>query len=152
MLRIGRAVGKGHLLGVAVIGRDEDAAADGERRVDNLADRGVGHLHGGERGREVAGVPDHVGVREVHDREVVCPAADRTYERRGHPGGAHLWLQVVCRDLLGRHQLAVLSGKRLLAAPVEEVGHVCVLLGLRRMELAEPGVGEELRHRHDLSR
>ena len=47
----------------------------------------------------------------------------------GDAGGAHLGLQIVGRDLGGRHHLAALAGIGLLVAAVEEVGDVRVLFG-----------------------
>ena len=43
------AVGLEHLLGVAVVGRDEADAAERRRRADDLAERGVGRLDGRAR-------------------------------------------------------------------------------------------------------
>ena len=130
----------------------DDAAARPEGHVDDLPDRRVRRLHRLDRGREVSGVADHVGVRQVHDREVVFAAPRRVHERRRDAGRAHLRPQVVGRHLRRGHQLAVLAGERRLAPAVEEVRDVRVLLRLGSMELGEAALREDPGHRHDLLR
>ena len=63
---------------------------------------------------------------------------------------AHLGGEVVRRDLGARNQLAVLARERRLAAAVEEVRHVGVLLGLGDVELAPAGVRDRVGQGSDL--
>ena len=95
---------------------------------------------------------DHVGIRQVDDREVIAPAANRLDERGGDTGRTHLGLQVVGRHFGGRDQLPVFSLERLLAAAVEEIRHVRVFLGLGGVELLQAPVGEDLGHRRHVLR
>ena len=82
------------------------------------------------------GVPDHVGVREVDDREGEVLLLPVPQERLGRLARAHLGLVVVGRDVARRRrQLAHLALVRLLLPAVEEVRHVRVLLGLGDVEL-----------------
>ena len=63
----------------------------------------------------------------------------------GDPGGAHLGLQVVGGDVARRvDQPPLLAVGAVLAAAVEEVGHVRVLLGLGDMQLGDAGLGQGL--------
>jgi len=56
--------------------------------------------------------------------------------------------QIVGRDRLdARHELAILARPRLLAAAVEEVGHMGVLLRLGDVELGPAGFGYSLGER-----
>ena len=149
MLRVRLAVRKGHLLGVSVIGGEKHTASGRERRVDDLTDGGVGRFHRLERGFEVSGVTDHIGIREVDDCEIVDTASYRTDESGGHTGCTHFRLAVVRGNLGRRHELAVLTLERWLAPAVEEIGDVRVLLRLGGVELPEASVGEDLGHRRD---
>ena len=137
MLRVPAAVGEQQLLGISVIGGDDHATARGHRRIDDAPDRAVGRGHRGAGRPEVAGVSDHVGVREVHDREVVGTTRDGLHQRVGDARGAHLGAQVVGGDLGRGHEHAVLAGERRLAAAVEEIRHVSVLLRLGGVELLQ---------------
>ena len=135
-----------HQLAVAVVRRDEERPALGARRLDHLPQRQVDRLHRRHRGVHHSGVADHVGVREVHEDEVELVALDRADHRVADGGRAHLRLLVVGRDVLGRRDhRALFPGERLLAAAVEEVGHVRVLLRLRAAKLREPGARDDLR-------
>jgi len=62
--------------------------------------------------------------------------------------GGHLRLVVVAWDVARAwHQGVGLPWPRLLAAAVEEVRHVCVLLGLGDVQLLQPVLGNDLRQR-----
>ena len=81
---------------------------------------------------------DHVRVREVDDDEPVAVAVDRFDDAVGNLARGHLRLVVVARHVARRvDEDPILACERLLAAAVEEVRHVRVLLGLRRVELAD---------------
>ena len=132
------------LLGVPVVGRHEADAACAVRRLDDLAEAGVGRLDRRDDRRDHAGVADHVRVREVDDAEPVA-LGERIDDPCRHLAGGHLRLQVVARDVAGRRdEDPLLPAPRLLDAAVEEVRDVRVLLGLRRVELAQPGAAQRL--------
>jgi hypothetical protein len=59
-------------------------------------------------------------------------------------------LEVVCGDLRAWNEAAVLVRQRSLAAAVEEVRDVSVLLGLGDVELAPAGVARGMSQRADL--
>ena len=108
---------------------------------------GLDRLH---RGRDHAGVPDHVGVGEVDDPEAQAgPRARRATNASAACARAHLRLVVVGGHVARRgHQLAALAGLRRLLAAVEEVRDVRVLLGLGDVQLASrPRCGEHRRER-----
>ena len=105
------------------------ATTSPRQRVDGL-DRGDG-------GRDDAGVADHVGVGEVDDPEAVAVLRPALAERVGGRRGAHLGLVVVGGHVARRgDQAPLLPLPLLLAAAVEEVGDVGVLLGLGDVQLA----------------
>ena len=105
---------------------------------------GVGGLHRLDRGRQAAGMPDHVGIGEVQHDHVVLAGVDRRDRLGGKLRRRHFRLQVVGRDLRRRHHDAVLAGVGLLAAAVEEVGDVRIFLGLGHAQLGAAGVGDHL--------
>ena len=134
----GRAVGLEHLLGVAVVGGDRcrRRRSRGPRRRPRPS-RASTSSTAVDRRRDHAGVPDHVGVGEVDDPEAVAVVAPALRELAGGGRGAHLGLVVVGGDVAGRvDQAALLPLPLLLAAAVEEVGDVRVLLGLGDVQLA----------------
>jgi hypothetical protein len=57
------------------------------------------------------------------------------YNGVGDPGGAHLWFQIVGRNLGRGHQQAIFPGKRLFHAAIEEVGDVSIFLGFGHPEI-----------------
>ena len=109
---VGAAVGLEHVVGVAVVGGHDahPAAARGRPRPPRPRQLSTVSI-GRHRRLDHAGVPDHVGVGEVDDREAraIRPPARTTNARRGL-GGAHLRLVVVGGDVARRgHQLAALA-------------------------------------------
>ena len=83
-------------------------------RGDDVAEAGVDRLDRRDRGRDDAGVADHVGVGEVDDPEAVGAAAPALDEGLGGGGGAHLRLVVVGGDVAGRVDQAALLALPLL--------------------------------------
>ena len=143
-LRTARS-GIDHLLGVAVVGgNDHGAATLPERRV-NLAQAAVNSFDGGDGRRNLAGVSHHVGIGKVHHHHVEGVIRDGFDYRIGHSLRRHFRLQIVGRDFRRLYHHAVLAGKRLLDAAVEEIGHVGVLLGLGYAQIAQVAVGHHVR-------
>ncbi len=129
---------------VAVVGGDEQAAATLADGLVDAAELSVDGLDGADGGLHLAGVTDHVGVGEVDDDDVEGGVADGLDDGVGDAGGGHLGGEVVGGDLLRGDEGAVLAGKGLLDAAVEEVGDVGVLLGLGDAEVAKVGLGHEV--------
>jgi hypothetical protein len=101
-------------------------------RLDDLPEAFVRRLDRLHRGRNRARVADHVGVREVHDREAVPVLLELGDEARRHLAGGHLRLVVIARDFTRRRdEDSSLATPFRLASAVEEVRDVCVLLSLR---------------------
>src|SRR5207244_11504785 len=74
--------------------------------------------------------------------------ADLGGEASGHLPGRHLRFVVVARDVpRARDEDPSLAGPLVLAAAVEEVRDVCVLLRLGGVQLAIAVLGEDLGHR-----
>ncbi len=128
-----------------MVGGDDDRALGPLDGVHEPAELQIDRLDGEHRGLEVAGVADHVAVREV-DAQVLDPSALDGREggvgdlRRLHPG-ALLEGDVVAGDLdVVLERLVELAR----AVAVPEVGHVAVLLGLAAGELGHAVVGEVL--------
>ena len=150
-----------HHFAIAVIGGDEKRAAGFLDRLGDAAEPGIDRLHRLDRGRQVAGVADHVGIGVVEHDQIVFAGIDRGDRLVGEFGRRHFRLQIVGRDFRRRHHDAVLAGIGLLAAAVEEIRHVRIFLGLRHAQLRAAGVrhhfaedvGERLRRedrRHEL--
>ena len=97
---VGRLGGRvEHLLGVAVVGGDDQLAAFGQHGVDDLADTGVDGLDRGDGGVELAGVADHVAVGEVHEDEVRAIIGGHGVEHDvADLERRHLRLEVIGRD------------------------------------------------------
>ena len=136
MGRIGCAVGVDGMVGIAVVGDDDDLIARGASSLDGIVNTAVNGLHGLGDGTIHAGVTHHVAVSIVHHNEVVLVLADGGNELVAHLIGAHLGFQVIGGHVGRRHQDAVLVGKGLLAATAEEEGHMGILLGLGDVQLA----------------
>ena len=136
-----------HLLGVAVIRRQDDAAAGRGHGAHDARQAGVEGGDGGHGGVEAAGVPHHVGVREIADHDVVPPRGDVRDEGVGDGRRAHLGLQVVGRHLRRRNEDAILAAVGPFLAAVEEVGDVRVLLRLGQPQVGAAVRGQDLRHR-----
>ena len=99
----------------------------------------IGGLDGLDHRRQHAAVTHHVRVCEVDDRECVA-VAEPLREARGNACRRHPGREVVGRHVTARrHELPVLADVVLLAAAVEEIRHVRVLLGLRDVQLAQAG-------------
>ena len=91
---------------------------------------------------------DHVRVREVHDREPVLARLHGLNEPTRDLGRRHLRLLVVRADLARRRdEHTSFPGPRILAAAVQEVRHVGVLLRLGHVKLADARVCESLGER-----
>ena len=142
----GSAIGLAHLVGVAVVGSQQNLTTGGQNRVDDLAGAGVHSLNGLHSGLEDAGVTDHVAVGEVQDDHVVLAALDALDALVGNLEGAHLGLQVVGGNLGAGDQGAILALEGSLHAAVEEEGHMGVLLGLGDAQLGLAALGQVLAH------
>ena len=88
---------------------------------------GLNRLH---RRLHLAGVPDHIGVREVDDDYIERGVVERLDDNIGDAGRGHLGSEIVGCDLLRCDELPVFTAERLLDAAVEEVRHVRVLFCL----------------------
>jgi len=131
-----------HLLGIAVIGGDDDLAADRAHRLDHATDASVQHLDGLRGGFHVAGMPHHVAVGVIADDGVILAAQDRGFELVGHFKRAHFRFQVVSRDFGRGHENAVFAGIGLFPAAAEKIGDVRVFFGLGDAQLPEPQIRE----------
>ena len=67
----GAAVRGDHFLGVAVIGRNQQAPAGGKDRLGNAGHAGIHSGHGDFSRRQDAGVPHHVAVGQIDHRQAV---------------------------------------------------------------------------------
>ena len=94
--------------------------------------------------RDGGGGRHHVGRRQVADEQRVHSGLHLAHHRVRHRLRSHLGLEIVGGHLGRLLHLAHLAGEGLLAAAVEEEGHVRVLLGLGHVELGEAQVGDDL--------
>ena len=126
-----------HLIAVAVISADEHLSVDFLQGFDNTSYADIDCLDRLDRSCLIAGVADHIAVREVDDDGVILSALDRCYESVADLVSAHLRLKVIGRYLRGRNKETVLARVRLFLAAVEEEGHVSILLRLSCAELLQ---------------
>ena len=140
----GGAVVVHHLVGVAVVGGEQHAAAHLLHSLHHAAHAGVHGLHGLHSGLEHAGVAHHVAVGVVEDEGVVLAGLHGLHHLVGDLIGAHLGLQIVGGHSGGLDQNAVLAGVLLLHAAVEEEGDMGVLLRLGDAQLGQALVGDVL--------
>ena len=150
MAGLGFALGIEHLLGIAMIARqEEDVPRLHTGFVDGL-DGGVGGLAALDGGVVDTGMADHVGGREIVHQETVLVVLDPVDELVRDRLGRHGWLEVVGGDLGGGDEVAVLERELLLHPAVEEEGHVGVLLGLGDVALRDGCLckrfGEDVAH------
>ena len=134
---VGCAVGVEGVVGIAVVGNDDGFVAHLFCCLNHFVHTLVNGLHCGLDGRVYAGVTHHVAVGKVHHNPVILACLDGVHELILHLVGRHLGLQVVCGHLGRVHQYAVFSCIGFLASAVEEESHVCILLGLGRVQLLE---------------
>ena len=126
-----------HLIAVAVVSADEHLSVDFLQGFDNTSYADIDCLDRLDRSCLIAGVADHIAVREVDDDGVILSALDRCYESVADLVSAHLRLKVIGRYLRGRNKETVLARVRLFLAAVEEEGHVSILLRLSCAELLQ---------------
>ena len=126
-----------HLIAVAVVSADEHLSVDFLQGFDNTSYADIDCLDRLDRSCLIAGVADHIAVREVDDDGVILSALDRCYESVADLVSAHLRLKVIGRYLRGRNKETVLARVRLFLAAVEEEGYVSILLRLSCAELLQ---------------
>ena len=126
-----------HLIAVAVVSADEHLSVDFLQGFDNTSYADIDCLDRLDRSCLIAGVADHIAVREVDDDGVILSALDRCYESVADLVSAHLRLKVIGRYLRGRNKETVLARIRLFLAAVEEEGYVSILLRLSCAELLQ---------------
>ena len=95
---------------------------------------------------------NHVRVGEVDQQEPEATLGEPLAQHVGDRNRAHRGGEVIGRDIARRiDQAPLLPRPQVLATPVEEVGHVWVLLGFGHVQLADPlrgqHVGEHLGQR-----
>src|SRR5690606_3478164 len=97
-----------HVVGIAVIGGDDQGAAGCLHTLDNLAEAAIHSFDGRDGSRDDARVANHVGVGEVdHAKSVFAALPPLAKSIRGGLG-AHLGLVVVGGNLTRRIDQAVL--------------------------------------------
>jgi len=139
---VGRAVVVDGMVGVAVVGSDDDFIAIGLSHFHQLAQTQVDSLHCLLDGRVNSCVSHHVGVGEIHHNPVVAVGVDRLDETVFQLVGRHLGLEVVGGDRRRVHQDAVFAFERLFASSVDEGGDVGIFLGLGGMKLLQTFAGD----------
>src|SRR2546423_9970651 len=122
--------GVDHEFAVAVVGGDEAATACAAERLRYPVEACVNVLDGLDGLLKIAGVADHVGVREVDDEDIGLALFNATQDFVCDFEGGHLRHQIVGRDLRRRHEQTALGRKFFFGAAVEEVRDVRVLLRL----------------------
>ena len=133
-----------HLLGVAVVGGDEEGVAALLALLVDLADGGVGLGAGNDGGVVDAGVANHVGRGKVVHEELKLALLDALAQLVGDGHGAHLGLLVIGGDAGRGDHVAVLVVELDLDTAVEEEGDVGVFLRLGDVALVDFLLGEPL--------
>ena len=127
-----------HLIGVAVIGGDEeDSVGRADRRFESRElqidsfDRQSGR-------RQIPRVTDHIAVRQIQPNMLVLHGVDRGFYRIGDLDSLHLWPGVECAGVGWNFQVTLprcVDKSR--AISVEKVGYMSILLCFRTGELAQ---------------
>ena len=128
-----------HLFRVAVIRGDQHHAAGGVDCLVQASEAGVDGFDGLDRGAEIAGMADHVGVGVIDQDEVEAAAADRLDKPVGDFEGGHFRLQVVGGHFRRGNEDALFARKDRFVAAVEEERDMRVFLGLGDAQLREAG-------------
>ncbi|MNE77592.1 hypothetical protein D3C80_1739180 [compost metagenome] len=81
-----------HLLGVTVIGCNQELAVNGFHRFNDLRNTVIQGFYRFDGCIIDTGVANHVAVRVVTDDGVIFTAVDGCQQLFGQLGGAHLWL------------------------------------------------------------
>ena len=140
-----------HQLGVPMIGCNQHRATFCANCRFNPTQAGIHRFNRLDRGLDLAGVANHIGISKVHDDHIERSFFCRLHNCIGNSGSTHLRLQIVRRHLRGWHHNAVLSREWLLDSSVEKICHVRVLLGLGHPQVphVQPAhdVGQNVRHR-----
>ena len=137
-----------HDVGVAVVGRVHEYAADFVNHLDQSLHTLVEHSHGFDGGFEVSGVADHVAVGKVESPEPVFAAAEQFDGLFGDlakfHAGRRVEFDVVARNLDVGLEIRV-DVARSVAVP--EVGDVTKLLSLADSEASYTFGAKKLAHR-----
>lgn len=147
MGRIGRAVGIDRIVGVAVIGDLHDLVPVAKGRLDDFGHARIDSLHRFLDRLINSRMPHHIAVGEIQADEIVFLPVECPDQLVGHLVSAHLGLKVVSRHLRRSDQNAVLALELLLAASVQEEGHMSVFLRFGDTELRKPLPGDILANR-----
>ncbi len=137
-----------HHLAVAVVGGDDHRAARLLKRGDNTGKALIHRLAGLDRGPEIAGMADHVGVGIVRHDQVIA-RLDGADEMIGDLLGRHLGLKIIGRNLGRRGHIAILARLGRFLAAVEEEGDVGIFLGFGKVELGHTLFGHPFAQRVD---
>ena len=139
---VGLAGGGVQLFDVAVVRGHGHHVVPGQSGLHHLLQGPADVAAGLQLGGGVLGVADDVAVGEVGDDKVVFPQGVRHGPGHLRQGQLRLLVKV---DALGRGDAHILlAGEGGVFPAVEEKGHMGELLGLRAVELAFAGLGEDL--------
>ena len=133
-----------HLLGIAVVGGDEEGVAALLALLVDLADGSVGLGAGDDGGVVDTGVADHVRGSKVVHEELELALLDALAQLVGDGHGAHLGLLVIGGDAGRGDHVSVLVVELDLDTAVEEEGDVGVLFRLGDVALVNLLLGEPL--------
>ena len=98
MCRVGRAVRVDLVVGISVVGGQQDHVIVGNGSVHHLPDQLVDARDGAGHGVVYARVADHVAVGKVQDDHILDLGVDLVDQFLGHLGSTHLRQHVVGRD------------------------------------------------------
>ena len=143
-----------HHLDISVVRRHQHAAAGTEHNFHQPGHAAVHILKRLHRRLNDAGMPHHVGVRQIADRQRIRhavlfrPCGPRFEETIRHLKHAHLRLEIIGRHILRRiDKDAILKGEGLLTPAAEKVGHMGVLFGFGDAELMRARVSHDFTQR-----
>ena len=118
------------LLCIAVVSTDKQNAVHFLDGIHSLAYALIHRLDGLDGSRLHTGVAHHIRVCKVNDDHIIFSGLNGLNQLLTNHRGAHLRLQIISWNLLGRrNQDPVLALIRLLNAAVKEEGNVGIFLG-----------------------
>jgi len=146
----GREVVRQHLLGVTVVGSDEQDVVVLHAGLVNRSNGGIRGLNSLDSGLIDSSVSNHIRRGKVAHNKGELASGNLLSNLVSHSLSRHLGLQVICGHLGRRDQIAVLSIELGLSTTVEEESDVGILLSLSNVALgnvllSQP-LGEDVAH------
>ena len=136
-----------HHFAIAVIRGDDHRPAGGKNGLGKAANGGIDRLDGIYRRREIAGMPDHVRIGEIHHDQIMAMALNTVERGSKNAVCTHFRLQIISRNLRRRDHHPRLTVSLAFLSTIQEEGHMWIFLGFGKAQLPPAGPGHNLAKR-----